>query len=84
MDEGERLERCALEEFGAVREEESRKTKELFGEARRGMGQKETPASQQQVPDTGVYNKLNGGMHGTTRTSRAAPMVALEPNIRRR
>lgn len=54
MNEGERLEGWALAEFGAVREEESRKTKEWFGEARRGMGQKETPASQQKMPVTGV------------------------------
>ena len=84
MNESEELDGWALAEFGAVREEESRKTKEWFGEAGRRMGQKETPASQQQMPDTGVYNRLNGEMRGTTRTSRAAPMVALEPNIRRR
>ena len=68
MDEGERLERCAPEEFGAFREGERREDEKR---ARRGKArneQKETPASQQQVPDTGVYNRLNSGKRGTTLT----------------
>lgn len=44
------------------------KAKGGLGEVKRGMGQKETPASQQQVPDTGVYNRLNGGKRDTTHT----------------
>ena len=44
------------------------KAKEWFGVARRRMGQKETPASQQQVPDTGIYNRLIGGKRDTAHT----------------
>ena len=44
------------------------KAKGGLGEARRRMGQKETPASQQQVPDTGVYNRLNSGKRDTAHT----------------
>ena len=62
--------------IGAFREEESRKTKEWFGAARRGMGQKETPASQQQVPDTGVYNRLKVESATRLTPSQTAPMVA--------
>ena len=57
-----------MEEFGAVREEERREGEKRARRGKARNGQKESPASQQQVPDTGVYNKLNGEMCDTTHT----------------
>ena len=57
-----------MEEFGAFREEERREGEKR---ARRGKArneQKESPASQQQVPNTGVYNRLNSGKRDTAHT----------------
>lgn len=55
-------------EIGAFREEERREGEKRARRGKARNGQKESPASQQQVPDTGVYNRLNSGKRDTAHT----------------